>query len=175
MTDTDTDNAANNPFPYGFCPICGSKGVMRERRPNGNDKCANGHSYKSSDSQDKPEPKREESGTIPMQNVAFDHREEVKFQFEQSASRSALELVVSDFNPSHDSAVGRIKLLTAALITECEKLRDRPLLPEGMPEVPDVPAHNRNKTLRKAARWAAIAISQYEEAAMFAVKAITAK
>ena len=33
---------------YGYCPQCGAKGVMRERRPNGNDKCANGHTYPSS-------------------------------------------------------------------------------------------------------------------------------
>jgi hypothetical protein len=33
---------------YGYCPTCGAKGVMRERRPNGNDKCANGHTYPSS-------------------------------------------------------------------------------------------------------------------------------
>ena len=35
---------------YGYCPECGEKGVMRERRPNGNDKCANGHTYPSSKS-----------------------------------------------------------------------------------------------------------------------------
>jgi len=32
---------------YGYCPECGAKGVMRERRPDGNDKCANGHTYQS--------------------------------------------------------------------------------------------------------------------------------
>lgn len=31
----------------GHCPTCGAKGVMREKRPNGNDKCANGHTYPS--------------------------------------------------------------------------------------------------------------------------------
>ncbi len=31
--------------PYGFCPICGAKGVSRERRPDGNDRCSNGHTY----------------------------------------------------------------------------------------------------------------------------------
>ena len=31
--------------PYGYCPICGSKGVARERRPNGNDRCEAGHVY----------------------------------------------------------------------------------------------------------------------------------
>lgn len=33
--------------PYGYCPICGAKGIQRERRPDGNDKCANGHTYPS--------------------------------------------------------------------------------------------------------------------------------
>jgi len=33
---------------YGYCPECGAKGVMRERRPDGNDKCAKGHTYPSS-------------------------------------------------------------------------------------------------------------------------------
>lgn len=32
---------------YGFCPICGAPGVSRERRPNGNDTCQNGHVYPS--------------------------------------------------------------------------------------------------------------------------------
>lgn len=34
---------------YGKCPICGQPGVSRERRPNGNDQCANGHVYPSAD------------------------------------------------------------------------------------------------------------------------------
>ncbi len=33
---------------YGYCPICGAEGVMRERRLNGYDKCAKGHTYPSS-------------------------------------------------------------------------------------------------------------------------------
>lgn len=32
---------------YGKCPQCGANGLLRERRPNGNDKCENGHSYPS--------------------------------------------------------------------------------------------------------------------------------
>jgi len=35
-------------LPYGTCPQCGSPGVSRERRPNGNDKCSEGHGYPSS-------------------------------------------------------------------------------------------------------------------------------
>lgn len=30
---------------YGYCPHCGEPGVSRERRPNGNDTCATGHTY----------------------------------------------------------------------------------------------------------------------------------
>ena len=43
---------------YGYCPECGAKGVMRERRPNGNDKCANGHTYPSNTSTP-PQPAQE--------------------------------------------------------------------------------------------------------------------
>lgn len=34
--------------PYGYCPHCLGKGISRERRPNGNDQCENGHVYPSS-------------------------------------------------------------------------------------------------------------------------------
>ena len=33
--------------PYGYCPVCGAPGELRERRPNGNDTCTNGHEYPS--------------------------------------------------------------------------------------------------------------------------------
>lgn len=33
--------------PYGFCPTCGAPGRTRERRPDGNDTCNNGHKYPS--------------------------------------------------------------------------------------------------------------------------------
>lgn len=32
---------------YGTCPKCGSPGVSRERRPNGNVQCEKGHTYPS--------------------------------------------------------------------------------------------------------------------------------
>lgn len=35
-------------IPYGYCPVCGAIGLYRERRPDGDDVCANGHTYKSS-------------------------------------------------------------------------------------------------------------------------------
>ena len=34
---------------YGYCPTCGAPGVSRERRPNGDDQCTNGHVYPSAD------------------------------------------------------------------------------------------------------------------------------
>lgn len=41
------DVLANENIPYGYCPHCGALGVSRERRPDGNDKCQNGHVYPS--------------------------------------------------------------------------------------------------------------------------------
>jgi hypothetical protein len=35
---------------YGFCPKCGAAGQCRERRMNGDDKCASGHTYPSRES-----------------------------------------------------------------------------------------------------------------------------
>lgn len=32
---------------YGYCPYCSAAGTTRERRPNGNDGCENGHTYPS--------------------------------------------------------------------------------------------------------------------------------
>ena len=32
---------------YGSCPMCGAPGNSRERRPNGDDTCENGHKYPS--------------------------------------------------------------------------------------------------------------------------------
>ena len=34
-------------YPYGYCPECGAPGLTRERRPDGDDKCSNGHRYPS--------------------------------------------------------------------------------------------------------------------------------
>lgn len=36
-----------NDYPYGVCPHCRGKGIQRERRPNGNDTCSQGHVYPS--------------------------------------------------------------------------------------------------------------------------------
>ena len=44
---TDPKLTPREPTPYGRCPICGAAAVSRERRLNGNDKCANGHTYPS--------------------------------------------------------------------------------------------------------------------------------
>ena len=55
---------------YGYCPECGAKGVMRERRPNGNDKCANGHTYPSSTS---TPPQRTWVGLTDEERIEIDH------------------------------------------------------------------------------------------------------
>lgn len=34
-------------MPYGYCPHCHGVATKRERRPNGNDTCENGHVYPS--------------------------------------------------------------------------------------------------------------------------------
>lgn len=39
---------------YGYCPTCSFPGSTRERSPNGNTTCENGHVYKSRDSLDEP-------------------------------------------------------------------------------------------------------------------------
>jgi hypothetical protein len=48
IVEAPAEQAEPEQYPtYGFCPICGSRGISRERRINGNDICANGHSYAS--------------------------------------------------------------------------------------------------------------------------------
>ena len=42
------ENKTEEPL-YGYCPVCGAVGEKRERRPGGNDTCANGHTYPSRD------------------------------------------------------------------------------------------------------------------------------
>lgn len=40
--------------PYGWCPYCCARGDTRERCPNGNDTCARGHVYKSTEALKSP-------------------------------------------------------------------------------------------------------------------------
>lgn len=39
---------------YGYCPRCGSRGKLRERRPDGNDVCEAGHVYPSREATGRP-------------------------------------------------------------------------------------------------------------------------
>jgi hypothetical protein len=50
----DRYNQQQREAPYGYCPVCGAAGKMRERRPNGNDVCSAGHSYPSSSALNSP-------------------------------------------------------------------------------------------------------------------------
>ena len=71
-------------------------------------------------------------------------------------SESAKIAVNLDFNPSGVKQVDVLKMLAAALITECEKVRD----------AADGPVQ---------ARRASVAITAVEDASMWAVKAATTK
>jgi hypothetical protein len=42
------DGPSSPPHSLGYCPICGSPGRSREKRPNGDDLCEAGHKYPSS-------------------------------------------------------------------------------------------------------------------------------
>jgi len=97
------------------------------------------------------------------------------FTLQQKVSHSALALVRADFNPSHSTDVGRLKQLCAALITEAEELRARPLLSESALGGADiVPNKRRNEALKLAQRNCSIAITHLEDACMHLVKAATA-
>jgi len=63
---------------YGNCPTCGAKGVMRERRLYGNDKCVNGHTYPSKDSiHESEEDKMGVKGAVKMIPIHNDCRNEL--------------------------------------------------------------------------------------------------
>ena len=70
-------------------------------------------------------------------------------------SDTAKTAVRLGFNPSADKTVEKTKILAAALITECENIRN-----------------NANGHVQS--RWAALGITTAEEASMWAVKAATA-
>ncbi len=70
-----------------------------------------------------------------------------------SITNSAAELVRMGFNPSRLESVDRIKALAAALVSECETIRN---------------------VGGKGAREASIAITEFQGASMFAVAAATA-
>jgi hypothetical protein len=92
-----------------------------------------------------------------------------------TVSRSALELLRADFNPDKNLKIGQIKLVIASLVTECERLRDRPRLPEqdksGQVLVPNV---SYNADCARGARNAANAITALETAMMHIEKAVRA-
>jgi len=50
-------DAGDEEVPYGYCPVCGTPGISRERRPNGNDRCRNGHVYPSTNAKPTTEDK----------------------------------------------------------------------------------------------------------------------
>lgn len=55
---------------YGFCPKCGKPGVRRERRPDGNDTCEEGHVYPSRKATAEPLPELVERTQLEKKPVA---------------------------------------------------------------------------------------------------------
>lgn len=63
-----TPPAPAQPAPYGHCPQCGARGVMRERSPNGKTTCTNGHEFphaRFDAAQPSPEPSKPEQAEAP--------------------------------------------------------------------------------------------------------------
>lgn len=65
---------------YGFCPECGAPGISRERRPEGNDRCANGHVYKSSGARIPPaQPQPMPYGGLQVGDLVHKHSGEARW------------------------------------------------------------------------------------------------
>jgi len=56
--------------PLGYCPVCGAIGVKREKRPDGNDVCANGHTYPSRSALPEPLPDDEDEDAFTAESNA---------------------------------------------------------------------------------------------------------
>lgn len=57
LSSEDSADAELARAPYGYCPHCKSEGKLRERRPQGNDTCREGHVYPSDKALTTREPK----------------------------------------------------------------------------------------------------------------------
>lgn len=88
----------------------------------------------------------------------------------------ALKIVRADFNPKFDPGVGHVKQHFAALITEMIEFRDTAaaVLAPKEPDK-DIPGQRYYEAMQDAVRCANKAIDALEMAAMYAVKAVTAK
>lgn len=72
---TDAVTQTNHPeAPYGWCPVCGEKGVMRERRPDGDVMCRRGHKYPSRDAlRNQPDYTTTSNATQPCKSCGKDN------------------------------------------------------------------------------------------------------
>lgn len=94
---------------------------------------------------------------------------------ELTASAYALRMVRADFNPLHLAEVGQTNFLIAAVISQMDARR-KAALTVPRPEKPDVDVAGQRawEKAQDAARSAARAISCLEDAALHAVKCVTA-
>lgn len=93
------------------------------------------------------------------------------YKLEMNASRTALVKVQAHKNPTHSMLIGRTKLLSAALITIGEELRDRELFPETFGEQPHIPNIHANEKTREAKSSCELAIGHLEIACLLLTKA----
>lgn len=86
--------------PYGYCPHCGAKGKMRERRIDGNDVCENGHTYNSNYAKlyKKPESPPVPKGDLSRINTDISFEDVVHYINEASCSQmpALLQCIVSN-------------------------------------------------------------------------------
>jgi hypothetical protein len=105
----------NKLVPYGYCPICHAKGLSRERRPNGNDKCINGHTYPSSSSMLEASP-QVDAEIVGYRIVHMDGEYELAFRETWQKVRKQEPLYTS---PPDTEA--KLKLAVEALEDICNK------------------------------------------------------
>lgn len=135
--------------PYGLCPQCGAPGEQRERRPNGNDRCQNSHTYPSREAvmpqtETAPAPKNAPEPKImkvvefdkPAQEVVLEH---VQGKLAEAARRGALPLLnygVAKANDKVEVLAGdardRARSFLNLPVVLAEVLQGRGFLPAGM-------------------------------------------
>ena len=117
---------------YGKCPQCGTDSISRERRPNGNDKCANGHTYPSANAiQSHSGGEALSQPNEPVAEVGFNN--DVVWIVEDADNCNIpkcgtklflappnLEAKIAELTNQNQSLVDDVEILTA----KCEKMRE---------------------------------------------------
>ena len=109
---------------YGYCPRCGSRGKLRERRPDGNDVCEAGHVYPSREATGRPRADALEAMRAEVERLTRE-RDELK------AKNEHLDAMVSVLlTPG-----GQTKVLSALMAEAARRANER-LDAKGAPDAP---------------------------------------